>query len=129
MNRRVMMAGLLALLPLRARANGPEALIERDDFPLAPKPNPSTTCAAPLDRRQGAPPTAPTLIGDLLFWQYTNPHVKTAYVGIHESQISRMPRSGMLTLHGTLFTFTVLARSAAPDDARWMIVADCGSMM
>jgi hypothetical protein len=119
MNRRAIVAGLLALLPLHASA-------QRDPFPLAPKPNPSTTCAKPLERKVGIP--APrTLLDDLLLWQYEHPYVKTAYVAVHESQVSQVPIGSIAMINGTTFTLTVMAQGVMPDDAKWMIMADCGT--
>jgi hypothetical protein len=119
MNRRAIVAGLLALLPLHASA-------QRDPFPLAPKPNPNTTCAKPLERKVEVP-EYPTLLSDLLMWQYTNPHVKTAYVAVHESQVSQVPIGSIAMINGTTFTLTVMAQGVMPDDAKWMIMADCGT--
>jgi hypothetical protein len=48
MNRRAIVAGILALLPLHARA---QRGIE--NFPLAPQPNPNTTCADLFSRKAG----------------------------------------------------------------------------
>jgi hypothetical protein len=117
MKRRSVLAGLLALIPGIARA-------QRDAFPLMPKPNPNVTCAEPLDRRVGIP-APPSLLSDLLLWQYRNPHVLTAYVVVSENQIMEVPVGSMALINGTTFTFTVMGRSALPDDARWMIMPDC----
>jgi hypothetical protein len=119
MNRRAIVAGLLALLPLHAYA-------QRDPFPLAPKPNPNVTCAIPLDRRNTMP-TPRTLLDDLLLWQYRNPHVKTAYVVVSENHVMQVPVGSIAHINGTNFTFTVMGRTTLPDDARWMIMADCGN--
>jgi hypothetical protein len=118
MNRRAIVAGLLALLPLHAHA-------QRDSFPLAPKPNPNTTCAKPLLRAKGE--IQPSLLADLLVWQYENPHVKTAYVIAHESQVAQVPVKSWTEINGTRFTIVVMAQSGMPKDALWSVMADCGN--
>jgi hypothetical protein len=118
MKRRAIVAGLLALIPLRAYA-------QREAFPLAPRPNPNTTCADPLLRTAGE--IQPTLLADLLVWQYKNSHVKIAYVIVHESQVAQVPIGSWTEINGTRFTLTVMAQSGMPEDALWSVMADCGS--
>jgi hypothetical protein len=120
MNRRAIVAGILALLPLHARA---QRGIE--NFPLAPQPNPNTTCADLFSRKAGE--IQPNLLADLLVWQHNNPHVKTAYVAVNESQVTQVPIGSWAELNGTRFTLTVMAQSIMPEDALWSVMADCGN--
>jgi hypothetical protein len=120
MKRRAIVAGAIALLPLRAKAG-------IEDFPLAPRPNPNTTCAKAFVRTRE--PVAAKLITDILTWQYENPHVDKAYVMVHESQVAQVPSSGFVRVNGTLFTFTLMAKSGMPEDDLWAMVADCGTLL
>jgi hypothetical protein len=120
LKRRAIVAGAIALLPLRVKAG-------IEDFPLAPRPNPNTTCAPPLYRNRE--PVAAKLITDILTWQYEHPHVDKAYVMVHESMIAQVPSDGFIRVNGTLFTFTVMAQSGMPEDALWGILADCGTLL
>jgi hypothetical protein len=122
MNRRAILASLLALMPLRVRA-------QRDPFPLAPKDNPATTCAAPFIRKREEPDRAEQFRHDLIVWAYDNQHIVSAYAGLSPEMADIATVGEVLDIGGTTIRIVAAPVGLMPPEDLWFVVADCGQLM
>lgn len=123
MNRRALLAGLTAALVRQSAVHA-----EHDPFPLAPKPNPNITCAAPFVRkREEVDPTQ--FLNDLKVWAIDNAYLRQSYVFLNPALAPLLPAGGEITLNRTAFHIKVMEPGVMGPDELWGIMADCGALL
>jgi hypothetical protein len=114
---------LLALLPFRAKAQ------EREPFPLAPRPNPSASCATPFVRRTEAVDRREQFRTDCIVWAHDNAHLRHGYILMSPEVAGLAPPTGMIEVGGITFLVEVAPVGVMAPGELYGLMADCGQML